>query len=176
MKINQLIALITAAAGDELAIWDADEANPQQRTKKITVQNFINSVVTIADLLKQTDVVNNLTSTSTTAPLSAAQGKALNDSKLNCTNVGTQTTNSTKSYNVPSNYRGMMSFDSNTQAALLMVSSTSTGSIAAYEIFKTSGLTFTTSANTITCAGSSGSTTMRVDEMPFNNLHITQNT
>lgn len=35
--------------------------------------------ISLKDLLKKTDVVNNLTSTSTTKPLSAAQGKALKD-------------------------------------------------------------------------------------------------
>ena len=36
-----------------------------------------------SNVLKQSDIINNLTSTSTTAPLSAAQGKALNDKMIN---------------------------------------------------------------------------------------------
>ena len=75
MTIDQLTALITAVAADELPIWDADEA----KAKKITVQDFINSVVTIADLLKKTDIYNGLDQTAAGYALDARQGKALND-------------------------------------------------------------------------------------------------
>lgn len=64
-KISQLTALTTAAEADPLAIVNSGGAI----TKKITR----------ADLLK---VVNNLTSTSIINPLSAAQGKLLEDNKM----------------------------------------------------------------------------------------------
>lgn len=45
---------------------------------------------TIADFVLKTDVINNLTSTSTNVPLSAAQGKTLNDSLTTAnTNIST---------------------------------------------------------------------------------------
>lgn len=62
--INDLTALTTATAGDLLAIWDAEAGSGVEPTKKMSIGDF---------------VVNNLTSTSTTQPLSAAQGKALKD-------------------------------------------------------------------------------------------------
>ena len=53
--------------------------------------------LTAPNLLYKTDVINNLTSTSTTQALSANQGKVLQDTKLNLTG-GTMT----GTLNVPS--------------------------------------------------------------------------
>ena len=48
-------------------------------TEKITGANLAAAVKLLASLLGVSDVVNSLVSTSTTAPLAAAQGKALNE-------------------------------------------------------------------------------------------------
>ena len=51
---------------------------------------FFNSTISaLNSKLNISDVVNNLTSTSTTQPLSAAQGKALNDAKANASDLAT---------------------------------------------------------------------------------------
>ena len=78
MTINELLALNGLTANDEIPVWDA-EAEPNEPTKKITGSNLASSIKTLGSLLGTSDVVDNLTSTSTTAPLSAAQGKTLND-------------------------------------------------------------------------------------------------
>lgn len=52
-----------------------------------TPAKYVVEAVKDSSLLKETDVVNSLTLTSTTAPLSAAMGKKLNDEKLAKTDV-----------------------------------------------------------------------------------------
>ena len=59
--------------------------------------NWVSYEATDSSLLRTTDVVNNLTSTSTNKPLSAAQGKKLNTSISNLsTKVGTVESNVSK--------------------------------------------------------------------------------
>jgi hypothetical protein len=77
MTIDELNALTTLTATDEVPVWDA-EANSEP-TKKITGSNLASSVKTLGSLLGTSDVVDNLTSTETDKPLAAAQGKALSE-------------------------------------------------------------------------------------------------
>lgn len=70
--INDLSVLTTPTANDLLAIWDAEAGSGVEPTKKMSIGDF---------------VVNNLASTSTTQPLSAAQGNALNDLINRFTNI-----------------------------------------------------------------------------------------
>lgn len=74
MQINQLPASTSLANNDVLV-----KETSGGTTQKITGQNMAGSVKTLANLLGTGDVVNNLTSTATDKPLSAAQGKALNE-------------------------------------------------------------------------------------------------
>ena len=75
MTIHELLALTGLTESDEIPVWDAEASG--EPTKKITTQNFANAVKTLASLLGTGDVVNNLTSTATDKPLSAAKGTAL---------------------------------------------------------------------------------------------------
>lgn len=77
MTINGLNPLSALTADDKIPVWDTGASG--EPTKEITAQNFASSIKTLASLLGTGDVVNNLTSTLTTAPLSANMGKALND-------------------------------------------------------------------------------------------------
>lgn len=62
---------------------------------------------TVADFVLKTEVVDNLTSTSTNVPLSAAQGKALNDSLTTAnSNISTLQTNTTNLSNNKLNISG----------------------------------------------------------------------
>lgn len=74
MQIKDLPSSGSLAATDVLA-KDASGGT----TEKINGSDLASSIKTLGSLLGTSDVVNNLTSTATTAPLSAAQGKALND-------------------------------------------------------------------------------------------------
>ena len=73
MQISDLMAASSIAGGDVLAV-EADGV-----TYKVSGTALAASLKAIGALLAASDVVNNLSSTSTTAPLSASQGKALND-------------------------------------------------------------------------------------------------
>lgn len=81
MTIHELLALTGLTESDEIPVWDAEASS--EPTKKITAQNFASSIKTLASLLGTGDVVNDLTSTSTTAPLSANMGTQLNNNKPN---------------------------------------------------------------------------------------------
>lgn len=62
---------------------------------------------TVSEFVLKTEVVNNLTSTSTNVPLSAAQGKALNDSLTTAnSNISTLQTNTTNLSNNKLNISG----------------------------------------------------------------------
>lgn len=78
MTIDELGSVSAITANDEVPVWDA-EAGASEPTKKVTGSDLASSVKTLGSLLGTSDVVNNLTSTATDKPLSAAQGKALND-------------------------------------------------------------------------------------------------
>ena len=77
MQISGLSASNTFSATDVLAI--EVNVNGVEKTYKLTGATLATALASIGAYLKTTDVVNNLTSTATTQPLSAAQGKALND-------------------------------------------------------------------------------------------------
>lgn len=81
MTIHELLALTGLTGSDEIPVWDEEASG--EPTKKITAQNFAAAIKTLASLLETGDVVNDLTSTATDKPLSAAQGKALNDNITN---------------------------------------------------------------------------------------------
>ena len=73
MQISDLTAASSIAGGDVLAV----EVNGV--TYKVSGTALAASLKTIGALLAASDVVNNLSGTATDKPLSAAQGKALND-------------------------------------------------------------------------------------------------
>ena len=77
MQISGLSASNTFSATDVLAI-EVNE-NGTNKTYKLTGATLATALASIGSYLKTTDVVDNLTSTATDKPLSAAQGKALND-------------------------------------------------------------------------------------------------
>ena len=92
MQIKELPSSSTLASNDVLV----KETNGGT-TQKITGADFVGQVKNIGSLLGTGDVVNNLNSSSSTAPLAAAQGKALNDAKANASDIaiiidGNQTT------------------------------------------------------------------------------------
>ncbi len=78
------------------------EYNAENKTVILTLKSGDNVEFSIADLVSglvsQSDIVNSLDSTDTTKPLSAAQGKVLNDSKADKPNItnSTETTVSTE--------------------------------------------------------------------------------
>lgn len=97
MTIDGLNTVSSLTAQDKVPVWDNESSG--EPTRKITAQDFTNSVKTLgslvnttemntaieqstADVIRTGDVINELTSTATDKPLSAAQGKALNDAKL----------------------------------------------------------------------------------------------
>ena len=67
------------------------EYNAENKTVVLTLKSGDNVEFSIADLVSglvsQSDIVNSLDSTDTTKPLSAAQGKVLNDSKADKPNI-----------------------------------------------------------------------------------------
>ena len=75
--INDLPALASLTANDYIPVWDSEASG--EPTYKIKVSDMIASMVLIASLLKQDDVVNDLTSTATDKPGSANMLKTLND-------------------------------------------------------------------------------------------------
>lgn len=77
MTIDQLLAAIGLTANDEIPLWDAEESG--EPTKKITAQNLAAAVKLLASLLAKSDVKDSLSNTSIDYPLSANQGKVLND-------------------------------------------------------------------------------------------------
>lgn len=79
MTINELLAAAGLTGNDVIPMYDAEAAVGTEPTQKMKASDFAAAIKTLASLLSTSDVVNNLSSTSTTAPLSAAQGKALND-------------------------------------------------------------------------------------------------
>lgn len=94
MQISELSASNTFSATDVLAI--EVNVNGVEKTYKLTGATLAAALASIGSYLKTTDVVNNLTSTATTQPLSAAQGKALNDqiAKTEVTNLLTNVSSS----------------------------------------------------------------------------------
>ena len=88
MQISGLTASNTFSATDVLAI-EVNE-NGTNKTYKLTGATLATALASIGSYLKTTDVVDNLTSTVTDQPLSAAQGKALNDN-LAWKNAGSAT-------------------------------------------------------------------------------------
>lgn len=92
MQIKELPSSSTLASNDVLV----KETNGGT-TQKITGADFVGQVKNIGNLLGADDVVNNLNSSSPTAPLAAAQGKALDNAKANASDIaiiieGNQTT------------------------------------------------------------------------------------
>lgn len=81
MQISGLSASNTFSATDVLAI--EVNVNGVEKTYKLTGATLATALASIGAYLKTTDVVNNLTSTNTDKPLSAAQGKALNSKITN---------------------------------------------------------------------------------------------
>lgn len=77
MTIDQLLAAVGLTANDEIPLWDAEESG--EPTKKITAQNLAAAVKLLASLLAKSDVKDSLSNTSIDYPLSANQGKVLND-------------------------------------------------------------------------------------------------
>lgn len=77
MQISGLSASNTFSATDVLAIEVS--VNGVQKTYKLTGATLAAALASIGSYLTTADVVNSLTSTSTTAPLSANMGKELND-------------------------------------------------------------------------------------------------
>ena len=77
MQISGLSASNTFSATDVLAI--EVNVNGVNKTYKMTGATLATALASIGSYLKTTDVVNNLTSTSTTAPLSANMGKTLEE-------------------------------------------------------------------------------------------------
>ena len=77
MQISGLNASGSFSATDILAI--EVNVNGVEKTYKLTGATLAAALASIGSYLKTTDVVNNLTSTSTTAPLSANMGKTIND-------------------------------------------------------------------------------------------------
>lgn len=75
--INDLPALASLTANDYIPVWDSEASG--EPTYKIKVSDMIASMVLIASLLKQNDVVNDLTSTATDKPGSANMIRTLND-------------------------------------------------------------------------------------------------
>lgn len=90
--INSLTSLTTPASNDLLAIWDSNAGTGEEPTKKMSIGDF---------------VVDNLTSTATNKPLSAAQGKALNDKIASLI----KTESLTISGSVPPNYNQSSAFN-----------------------------------------------------------------
>ena len=77
MQISGLSASNTFSATDVLAI--EVNVNGTNKTYKLTGATLATALASIGSYLKATDVVNNLTITSTDKPLSANMGKTLND-------------------------------------------------------------------------------------------------
>ena len=77
MQISGLNASGSFSATDILAI--EVNVNGVEKTYKLTGATLAAALASIGSYLKTTDVVNSLTSTSTTTPLSANMGKTLND-------------------------------------------------------------------------------------------------
>lgn len=77
MTINELLAAAGLTGNDVIPLYDAEAATGTEPTQKIKASDFVAAMKTLGSLLGQSDVVNNLTSTSTTAPLAANQGKVL---------------------------------------------------------------------------------------------------
>lgn len=75
--INDLPALASLTANDYIPVWDSEASG--EPTYKIKVSDMIASIVLIASLLKQNDVVNDLTSTATDKPGSANMLRELNN-------------------------------------------------------------------------------------------------
>ena len=107
MQISGLSASNTFSATDVLAI--EINVNGVEKTYKLTGATLAAALASIGSYLKTTDVVNNLTSTSTTAPLSAAQGKALNDQIKNLYAVERHTLGTAQSYNANTNFEVIIS-------------------------------------------------------------------
>ena len=93
--INDLPALASLTANDYIPVWDSEASG--EPTYKIKVSDMIASMVLIASLLKQDDVVNDLTTPATTTTgkvLDARLGSkvsASRDTVLNETNVTSDT-------------------------------------------------------------------------------------
>lgn len=79
MTINELLAAAGLTGDDVIPMYDVEAAAGTEPTQKIKATDFVSAMKTLGSLLSQSDVVNNLTSTAIDKPLSAAQGKALND-------------------------------------------------------------------------------------------------
>jgi hypothetical protein len=82
MTINELMAAVGLTEEDMISIYDSEAAAGTEPTQKITAQQLADAIKSLASLLGTGDVVNDLTSTATDKPLSAAQGKALKDTMI----------------------------------------------------------------------------------------------
>ena len=138
MQINQLPSTSTVNSTDVLV-----KETSGGMTEKIAIGNF---------------VVNNLTSTATDKPLSAAQGKALND------NLATKPTKEMKSLAGNSNTQIQISGGKRYLISifgytfgLILARGTSDG-IDYRSIYISSEITISTSGNTMTINNSSGTT------------------
>ena len=116
-----------------------------------TVEQATDNAQTVVQEL-DVSVVDNLTSTSTTAALSANQGKVLNDKKADLISLANATGNSSKSYTVANSSRLIVMLTSQNDAvnSLLFVGVSTAGAVTVTEIRKGSGITITTSTRTLT--------------------------
>ena len=120
-----------------------------------TVEQATDNAVTVVD---NTDVpiIDNLTSTSTDAALSANQGKVLNDTKQDHVQLASISSGGSKSYTVEGGSRLIFStIGANANVhSLLIVSTSSNGTMQVTEVAKGSSITITKATNKLTIANS----------------------
>ena len=81
-RIQSLTTIPSVSNTDVLAI----EHNTGTGTYKVPISMLLSNVYSKSEAVAKADIVDNLTSTLTTAPLSANMGKMLNDNMLICGN------------------------------------------------------------------------------------------
>ena len=98
------------------------------------------------------EVIDNLSSTSVSKALSAKQGKVLNEKKADLIVLSNVSGNSSKSYTVANSSRVIVMLTSQNDAvnSLLFIGASTTGALTVTEIRKGSGITITTGTRTLT--------------------------
>lgn len=107
MTIDELNALTTLTAADEVPVWDSEESG--EPTKKITAQNMANSVKTLANLQGALTFDTTPTTGSTNPVTSGGVADAITQSTANLivaedsviTSPGTFNANTSKSVSFP---------------------------------------------------------------------------
>ena len=61
MTIDELLAALGVDGDDLLAIYDKNAPSGTEPTQKITITNFVSSILTLGKILTQSSIVNNLT-------------------------------------------------------------------------------------------------------------------